>query len=560
MRCLSLAAFLSLAIPSLAISTPEQNGLLGTAAYPKIVREAEQARTARDFAKAAQLFEEAVKLNPVEGSAWARLGRTYYDLKQYSKAIAPYAKAIELGSGFRWAHAYDIACCYALDGKKAEAFEWLDESMKMGWRDLQHMRTDEDLVTLREDPRFVEMAATKDVSKMSRDEAWRYDLWLLDREIRRKHFNPYRYHSKQQFDAYVAKLRADIPKLADGQVMAAFMRLCAMCADGHTGARPQDTAIKAAPIQMFWFREGIFVTAASPAHADLAGAKVLKVEGRLVEDIASQLRALISRDNEMGTKSLAPLLMTVPALLHAMGIAQSPDKLTFAVLDSAGKSREVTIEGGDARPTKEWATARKDAKSPEPLTLKDRDKPYWFEYLPERKLVWFQYNSVRNDPQESTAKFAERLEKFVAENDVQRVVVDVRWNGGGNSFLNMPILHAIVRMTKVNQPGRLFVITGRNTFSACMNFATDLDMHTHAMFVGEPTGSSPNFIGETVRMTLPHSKMLVSISDLYWGRGWPMDYRTWIAPSLYAPPVFELYKANRDPAMEAILSYLDENP
>jgi hypothetical protein len=34
-----------------------------------------------------------------------------------------------------------------------------------------------------------------------------------------------------------------------------------------------------------------------------------------------------------------------------------------------------------------------------------------------------------------------------------------------------------------------------------------------------------------------------------------MDYRVWISPQLYAPPSFELYRANRDPAMEAIMSY-----
>jgi hypothetical protein len=48
-----------------------------------------------------------------------------------------------------------------------------------------------------------------------------------------------------------------------------------------------------------------------------------------------------------------------------------------------------------------------------------------------------------------------------------------------------------------------------------------------------------------------------SISDLYWQSSWPLDYRTWIAPLLYAPPSFALYRANRDPALEAILAYRD---
>jgi hypothetical protein len=61
-------------------------------------------------------------------------------------------------------------------------------------------------------------------------------------------------------------------------------------------------------------------------------------------------------------------------------------------------------------------------------------------------------------------------------------------------------------------------------------------------FVGEPSGTSPNFIGESIHLSLP-----------YWVRSWPMDYRPWISPQLYAPPTFAVYKENRDPAFEAVL-------
>jgi hypothetical protein len=46
----------------------------------------------------------------------------------------------------------------------------------------------------------------------------------------------------------------------------------------------------------------------------------------------------------------------------------------------------------------------------------------------------------------------------------------------------------------------------------------------------------------------------VNVSDLYWQSSWPTDYRTWIAPQLYRPPTFAAYRANRDLALEAILS------
>jgi hypothetical protein len=56
-------------------------------------------------------------------------------------------------------------------------------------------------------------------------------------------------------------------------------------------------------------------------------------------------------------------------------------------------------------------------------------------------------------------------------------------------------------------------------------------------------------------ITLPYSKIAVGISDLYWQASWPQDEHIWTAPHLVALPTWELYRANRDPAMEAITRY-----
>jgi hypothetical protein len=110
------------------------------------------------------------------------------------------------------------------------------------------------------------------------------------------------------------------------------------------------------------------------------------------------------------------------------------------------------------------------------------------------------------------------------------------------------------------QRGCLYVIIGRGTFSAAQNTATAIERETSAIFVGEPSGSRPNFIGEKIPFTLPYSKASVNVADLYWQTSWPMDHRPWIAPELYAPPSFEAYSQNRDPAMEAILSCREHLP
>lgn len=499
-------------------------------------------------------LQRQVRENPVRGDYWLNLAAALRNAENYKEAIAAYTKAIELRAGYPANAMYAIACCYARLGDQKQALDWLDHALHNHYRDLQRARTDPHFESLRESPKYREMVGLADTEKMTRDEGWRFDLKLLNREVRRLHYNAHRKYSPKQFDDYVKKLHDDIPRLSDNEVMVGFIKLAQMAGDGHTHVRPGGPR-RTLPIQLFQFEEGIFVTAAAPDHADLAGAEIIKVGDLKTVDALARLEPVISRDNDMGLKAMGPVLLTVPRLLNGLGMTPDGDKITFTIRDSTGKERNVTLTETTAKPDDTWVTARKDAPIPAPLYLKNRKAAYWFEHVPEHKLVYFQYNGVRNEGKETLAKFCDRLFKFITDNDVDRLVLDIRWNGGGNSFLNRAIVHGLIRCDKINQKGKLFVITGRNTFSAAQNCTTDIEMHTNAIFVGEPTGSSPCFIGESIRFSLPYSKMEGTISDLLWQRSWPMDYRTWIAPQLYAPPTFALYRANRDPALEAILSY-----
>jgi hypothetical protein len=190
--------------------------------------------------------------------------------------------------------------------------------------------------------------------------------------------------------------------------------------------------------------------------------------------------------------------------------------------------------------------------------LKDRRTNYWFEHLPDKKAVYFQFNLVVNSSTEPLNVFVERLLKFVDEHDIEKLIIDMRWNNGGNGTLLMPLVNGLIR-SKVNRTGRLFVMVGKYTFSAAIPAAAWIERHTNAIFVGEPTPSGPNVIAESNIITLPYSRTSVSISDFFWQGSWPNDRRTWIAPLHFVPPTFAAYKAKRDPAMELILSYPTDN-
>ena len=96
---------------------------------------------------------------------------------------------------------------------------------------------------------------------------------------------------------------------------------------------------------------------------------------------------------------------------------------------------------------------------------------------------------------EALNQFTDRLMKFIDDNDVEKLIIDLRWNNGGNTMLQPYFINSIIRNKKINTRGNLYVITGGRTFSAAQNLSTYLEQQTNAIFAVEPTGSSPNFVG-----------------------------------------------------------------
>jgi tetratricopeptide (TPR) repeat protein len=521
------------------------------------LQRAQALTTQKKWPEAATAWQRVVDVNPHLGEAWLGLGIARQENKDYHKAIAAFGKSLELRYGYPFGSAYRIARCHALLGEKEQALEWLQKALDLGLRNLQLLRDQEDFRALRDDDRFKKMAAIVDVSSLLRDEGWRVDLDLLAREIKRTHYAPFRNVTREQFEEDVRKLKEEIPRMSDNQIIVGFKKLLRRVGDGHTNLRVYgDGAKTLPPLEFFLFSEGLFITAVDQRFAGLAGAQVLRVGGHPVEEVVHALDAVIPQDNSMGLLWRAPAYLRSPKVLNGLGVIPDDKSLPLTICDTKGQEREVVLpaDSGEPRPT--WVSAREHAGAPEPLYLKNLRQAYWFEYLPDQKLVYFQYNAVANQGKETLEQFCKRLFRFIEEHEVSRLVIDLRWNGGGNNFLNEPLIHGLIRCDKVNQQGKLFAIVGRNTFSAAMCGAQQIERHTKAIFVGEPTGSSPNFIGESaVNVRLPYCKLRASISDLYWQNSVAMDYRTWIAPPIYAPPTFALFRANRDPAMEAILAY-----
>jgi hypothetical protein len=394
-------------------------------------------------------------------------------------------------------------------------------------------------------------AAAQRVPDLSREEKWRGDLQYLFVELPKRHKNLFFKITRQQFDREIAGLIELVPKISDSEIKLALRRLTAMIGDPHT--RISYNVEKTYPLTLYQFSDGVFVTATTDEYKSALGAKLVKIGETDIEQAKEAVRPLITFENEWRFKQQFPYYLTDPENLYLLKILPSSDVGDFTFVDGNGNPFSVKPRPVSTKEMVKFITPFDSPQVKPPLYLRNPEQYYWYEYLPDSKTLYLHYRRCANMPSQPFNRFAAALSNFMDRNPVERMVIDLRLNGGGNSSIFEPLIKALSRRREINQPGRLFALIGRGTFSsACLN-TLKLKRETKAILVGEPAGQRPNFYGEVETMTLPHSKLRVHYSTRHFRmmEGDPPA----LAPDIHVEPSSSDYASGRDPALERALSY-----
>jgi hypothetical protein len=345
-------------------------------------------------------------------------------------------------------------------------------------------------------------------------------------------------------------------ELSDDERLVEVVRLAAMPSwngrDGHTGIfpfSPEDGTLLY-PLRWWEFIDGLVITAARPPYEDLVGSRVEAIGGMPIEDVLALVEPLAPRDNPSNLRAFGPLYLRVSNLLAGLGVIDAAGATTFTLVDREGVSSDVEIEPTVPVIDDDW-----DSGLPHRLAatdapwLRDQDTTLWWTFLADSGTLFAQFNHVRGDATSVISELRERAK----EADVQRVVIDIRHNSGGDNTTLAP-LELALRDPTIDRPGRLFAIIGRVTFSAAANFATDLEQATSVIFAGEAMGGSPNLYGDTRPVDLPATGQTLYMATRYWERSTPDDQRITIEPDIPVDLSSDDYFAGRDPVLDAILA------
>ncbi|MEL6905882.1 MAG: hypothetical protein AAFZ87_06550 [Planctomycetota bacterium] len=113
--------------------------------------ERDVARIGEEFL--ASIYGAAADRHPDNVAVLAELGHVYTRLGRYQDGLAVDHKLVEFAPDDPTVR-YNLACSFALLGRHEEALDTLRVAIGLGYTDLEFMLEDDDLASLRDDPRF----------------------------------------------------------------------------------------------------------------------------------------------------------------------------------------------------------------------------------------------------------------------------------------------------------------------------------------------------------------------------------------------------------------------
>jgi len=407
----------------------------------------------------------------------------------------------------------------------------------------------------------------------NRIEGWRQDLAALRTRFLAAD-RSFTARTRAEFLRKVDAIDRALPRLDDAQVTMRIAAALATADNAHTRLYllRNRTELRRMPIRLWWFADGLRVVRAQGPYRDLVGCRVDTVAGvpaRKARDMVAPAFA-----GSPGWKDyMSVYSLTSPEALHGMGVTKAAAPVAYGVSDCAAANPRRIVEPlplarskaaleswwdlSPNRPAGEaWAHVL--PAGPTPLYLSDPQAYYWSRFLPESGILYVQLNRAANMADAPIAAFADSVMKSFGGNPVKAIVVDLRFNTGGDANLAAPLLR---RLEEASRALPRFVITGRTTFSAGISHVAFLRQAGRMTIVGEPAGDRMDFWAEGGNIVLPYSGYAAHFANgahSYSPAPCPtptpcMDLSApSIDPDIKASPTWRDYLARRDPAMEAI--------
>ena len=331
------------------------------------------------------------------------------------------------------------------------------------------------------------------------------DIDEYGRGINKNHVDPFTLIKKKDFFDEIENIKRSVVSCDADELVVKWLQLNAKIGDGHTVVQLQSKDFF--PLAIYWYAEGLYVVATNDESRKCYHGRVVAVNGIPVDEVVRRITTVIPDTTASCVKQRLPGMIVDPVLLHGLHISSERSNVTYTLLTPGNDTIKVSPVAIDIRDRNQLTGLKSDKF----LRSVIRGK-YWFKYFDSLRTIYFNYSSCVDDG--NFQHVADELKKTIEQKDPKKIVIDMRYNGGGNSALLQPFIDYISR-SQINRNGIVYVLVGRKTYSSAVINAAAFRRQTNAIFVGEETGGTVAHFGETKFFTLPATGVRVYYSTKY---------------------------------------------
>ena len=334
------------------------------------------------------------------------------------------------------------------------------------------------------------------------------DIKYLKKELPRLHKNLFSVITKKEFSDQTDKLISQIGQLSNDQVFAELNKIVASAGDAHTNINYWDGFHY--PLQFYLFNDQVYVVDTDSSHEEMLFSKVIKIDGIDIDEITGKLKTLISHENENWVLARLPDYLQSPVYMYGLGIIKDENKAVFTV-EKQGKVQEFTISSLKYDEKTDFVNKNKKNIIPGHY-----DKYYDYQFLPDNKALYFEYNVCADMDDQKFTDFNKKMFDLIEKNKVESVVIDLRNNSGGNSEVLNPFTERLKSYIKEHEDVKTYILVGRKTFSSGIIAIYRIkESAPNAIAIGEPTGGAVDCYGDVKTFNLPNSQIPISYSTKY---------------------------------------------
>ncbi|MGL4337567.1 MAG: hypothetical protein ACRCST_11815 [Turicibacter sp.] len=340
------------------------------------------------------------------------------------------------------------------------------------------------------------------------------DLDFLSNTLETKHKNLYANMTKEEFEIKKNKIVSNISNLSDSDYYYSLKHLLSLVGDAHTNVGYNESQYKhlnALGFAIVKFSTGWHLMMLEEQNQHYLGYELLAINDMSIEDVFKRAKTIMSFDNEVWAEQ------------QFSNTINFREALEYLEVIDQGESIMLSIQKDDNSPIEQFevkSMTEEEVMNAKIVQLTMNEVPatapqdiYRAMALDEHT-YFIQYNSCEESQTLPMKEFIQIVSDEINTNPYKKIVIDMRYNSGGNSAIFEPMIKTLQELQATND-FEVYTLIGENTFSSAIINSIQMKELLDCTLVGTQTGGSVNHYGELKSFNLNNSPITVWYSTNY---------------------------------------------